>query len=235
MSVAMMNRRSVMLAIPLLAGAYIRKFSAPIVRWAVPVSGSDIDRLLDTIHPELHCRMNHDHNDASFDDWGGSLKWSADDCGHNEGAGAAIKLAVKNGLSYPELMCGCPDSESLIPKVDEALKDPDALDRYAGFGSPSQIAVLKQMLKNGSSFPEVLSSAPDEAVGEVWRRKAMIRFASTLAKKGSLAPATAIATASQWHNCQAFKCLLRHPSEVGRWLQEQRPEKCSQTRTAAHN
>jgi hypothetical protein len=74
------------------------------------------------------------------------------------------------------------------------------------------------MLKRGVPPAEVLASAPDEAVGEAWRTKAMIRFASSLAKKDSLAPAAAIAIGSQWHNCQEFECLLRHPNEVALWL-----------------
>jgi hypothetical protein len=66
--------------------------------------------------------------------WAGSLRWSASDCGHNEGAGAAIKLAVKNGLSYPGMMYGCAASESLVPQIDEAIKNPAALDQYLGHG-----------------------------------------------------------------------------------------------------
>jgi hypothetical protein len=191
------------------------------------VTRSDIDKLLDTTQPETHCQMKHNHNDTSFDNWEGSLKWAAADCGHNEGAGAVIKLAVKNELSYPDLMCGCPESELLIPEVNEVLKNPDALDKYAGEASPSQIANLKDMLKRGVPPAEVLASAPDGAVGEAWRRKAMIRFASTLAKKGSPAPAAAIAVASQWHNCQEFKCLLRYTSEVADWLQSQKMQECA--------
>jgi hypothetical protein len=216
----MINRRTLMCAIPAVAVVCLGRCFGSIPNEAAPLTRSDIDQLLDTTRPETHCQLNHDHNDSSFDDWEGSLKWSASNCGHNEGAGAVIKLAVKYGLSYPELMRGCPESEALIPQVDEILKNPDALDRYAnyGWGSPSQIAQLKAMLKSGSSFTDVLTAAPDQAVGEVWRRKAMMRFASSLARKSSLAPATAIATASQWHNCQAFKSYLRHTSDVANWL-----------------
>jgi hypothetical protein len=219
----MMNRRTLMCAVPLVAACCVTKCFGSAPTGSAPLTRSDIDQLLDTAHPETHCQMNHDHNDSSFDDWEGSLRWSAADCGHNEGAGAAIKVAVKNGLSYPDLMRGCSQSEALIPQVNEILKNPDALDRYAnfGWGSPTQIAQLKSMLKRGSSFTDILTLAPSEAVGEVWRRKAMIRFASALAKGGSLAPATAIATASQWHNCYAFKSLLRHLADVANWLQKQ--------------
>jgi hypothetical protein len=233
----MVSRRDLVFAIPLLVGVCARRSFASIPTQAAPVTRSDLDKLLDTTHPELHCKMNHDHNDTTFDDWEGSLKWSATDCGYNEAAGAVIKLAVKSGLSYPELMCGCPDSERLIPQVNEVLRNPDALDQYAGVGlaSPSQIADLKNMVKRGVPPTEVLASAPEEAVDEVWRRKAMMRFASTLAKRGSLAPATAIATASQWHNCQAFKCLLRHPSEVAHWLQDQRTQECNPAEASVQN
>ena len=124
-----MNRRSLLLAMPLFASASLGRPLMAILSQAGSIARSDIDRLLNTTHPELHCTMNHNHNDTSFDDWEGSLKWSAADCGHNEGAGAVIKLAVKNGLSYPELMCGCPQSEALIPQVEEARKNPDTLDR----------------------------------------------------------------------------------------------------------
>jgi hypothetical protein len=46
----------------------------------------------------------------------------------------------------------------------------------------------------------------------------MMKFAKALAAKGKVAEAVAIATASQWHNCHAFKCLLRHPMEIVAWL-----------------
>lgn len=213
-----MNRRSMILAIPLLAGARIGRLFVCSEKLVGQVRRTDIDRLLDTATPENHCQMQHNHGDNSFDDWEGSLKWSADDCGHNEGAGAVIKLAVRNGLSFPELMRGCPDSESYIPRAEEVMKNPDRLDEYSGLLSSSQLAALKKMLKEAKSAPEVLAEAPEAAAGEAWRRKAMMRFAGALAKKGNLAAATAIATASQWHNCQAFRCLLRHSSEVAEWL-----------------
>jgi hypothetical protein len=218
-----MNRRTLIAALPFWMGMYAAARASLFAQLAEPVSRAQVDSLLDTSHPESHCAMNHDHNARGSDDWAGSLRWSASDCGHNEGAGAAIKLAVKNGLSYPGMMYGCSASESLIPQIDEAIKNPSALDQYLGMASPAQIATVTDMLKQGKSFPEILAVAPDGAVGEVWRRRPMLRFASSLARKGSLAPAVAIATASQWHNCQDFKCLLRHPSEVARWLLEQPP------------
>jgi hypothetical protein len=221
-----MNRRSLLFAIPLFAGAHFGSSLMAILKQGGSIERSDVDELLNTTQPELHCTMNHDHKDTTFDDWERSLKWSAADCGHNEGAGPVIKLAVKNGLSYPELMCGCPQSEALIPQVEEARKDPDTLDRYIGLASSSQIAEVKKMLRQGTPPPEILASSPEETVGEVWRRKAMIRFASTLARKGSVAAGVAIATASQWHNCSEFKCLLRHPNEVGRWLRGQTAQEC---------
>lgn len=218
--VCSVNRRRFIGSISLLLGACAFHSNA-FVGDSPGVTRADIDRLLDTAHPETHCAMHHNHNDTSFDDWKGSLEWSASDCGHNEGAGPIIKLAARNGLAYPEMMYGCSASESLIPQIDEAMKDPDRLDSYIGMASPSQVAEVRKMLKQGKSFVEILTMAPDEAVGEVWRRRATLRFASTLAHRGSLAPAVAIATASQWHNCQAFKCLLRHPNEIAQWLQNQ--------------
>jgi len=216
-----MNRRTLITSLPLWTGmcalARLSLFGEPVE----PVTRAAVDGLLDTGHPESHCAMRHDHNARGSDDWAGSLRWSASDCGHNEGAGAAIKLAVKNGLSYPGMMYGCAASESLIPQIDQAIKNPAALDQYLGMASPSQIAAVRDMLKQGKSFTEILATAPDEAVGEVWRRRPMLGFASSLARKGALAPAVAIAIASQWHNCQEFKCLLRHPNEVARWLQMQ--------------
>jgi hypothetical protein len=213
-----MNRRTLIAALPFWMGMYAAARASLFAQSAEPVSRAQVDSLLDTSHPESHCAMNHDHNARGSDDWAGSLRWSASDCGRNEGAGAAIKLAVKNGLSYPGMMYGCSASESLIPEIDEAIKNPAALDQYLGMASQSQIATMRDMLKQGKSFPEILAVAPDGAVGEVWRRRPMLRFASSLARTGSLVPAVAIATASQWHNCQEFKCLLRHPNEVARWL-----------------
>ncbi len=213
-----MNRRSLIFTIPLLAGAHIPRFLFCFEKLGQQVKRSEIGLLLDTTRPESHCQMQHDHKDNTFDDWEGSLNWSADDCGHNEGASAVIKLGVKNGLSFPELMRGCPDSERYIPQAEEVIENPDRLDQYAAFLGSSQLAALEKMLKDGKPAPEVLAEAPEGAAGEAWRRKAMMRFASALAKNGNLAVATAIATSSQWHNCQAFRCLLRHPNEVGNWL-----------------
>ena len=212
-----MNRRTLLFAIPLLATARLEIFASPA---QTKVSESDIDRLLDTTYPERHCQMEHDHSVSTFDDWEGSLKWSSEDCGHNEGSGPVIRLAVENGLSYPALMRGCPQSEEFIPEVEEARKNPDTLDRYSGWVSPSQLATLKQMFRDRRPIPEILAAAPEKAVGEAWRRRAMMRFAAELSKKDSLPPAAAIATASQWHNCHAFKCLLRHPNEICDWLKK---------------
>jgi hypothetical protein len=104
------------------------------------------------------------------------------------------------------------------------MKDPSTLDQYLGLASASQIAALRTMLTQRKNFAEILASLSDDEadiVGEVWRRRAMLRFASVLVHAGSIAPAVAVATASQWHNCHAFECLLRHPNEVARWLQMQ--------------
>jgi len=217
----LVNRRTLIGALPLWAGLHAPASRLLFGESQDLVTRAELDRLLDTGHPENHCAMRHDHSAQGSDDWAAALGWSASDCGHNEGAGAAIKLAVSNGLSYPAMMHGCAASESLIPPIDEAIKNPAALDQYLGMASPSQIAAVRDMLKRGKSFTEILATAPDEAVGEVWRRRPMLRFACSLARKGNLAPAVAIAIASQWHNCQEFKCLLRHLNEVARWLQTQ--------------
>jgi hypothetical protein len=134
-------------AIPLLAGARIGKSIFFFEETSDQVKRSDLDLLLDTSSPEDHCQMHHDHKDDNFNDWERSLKWSADDCGHNEGVGPVIKLAVKNGLSFPELMRGCPDSERYIPPAEEVIENPDELDQYAGLLSSSQLATPKKMLK----------------------------------------------------------------------------------------
>ena len=212
-----MTRRTLMISIPLLVGAHLVE-SKCVFAAGNTVTRADIDKLLDTKDPENHCGEKHDHSDDSFDDWKGSLEWSAQDCGHNEGAGPIVRVAVANGLSYPELMLGCPDTESAIPIVEQAMKDPATLDNYLRLMPQDKAAALKQALKEGKSPTDILAMAPEDAVGEAWRRKAMMKFAKTLAAKGKVAPATAIATASQWHNCHAFKCLLRHPGEIASWL-----------------
>jgi hypothetical protein len=187
------------------------------------VTRADVDRLLNTKNPIAHCTQRHNHADDNFEDWRGSLAWSASDCGHNEGAAAVLKLAAGNGLSYPELMTGCRETEDEISIVDQAMKDPSKLD-YALRGLPGEKRnELKDAIKHGNSFVEILVKAVDAqggevAVGEVWRRRAMMRFASKLAVNGKSVPATAIAVASQWHNCHAFRCLLRHTPEVALWL-----------------
>jgi hypothetical protein len=231
----LINRRTLIGALPLWVGLHAAVSHALFGESRDLVTRAELDRLLDTGHPESHCAMRHDHSAHGSDDWAGSLRWSASDCGHNEGAGPAIKLAVRNGLSYPAMMYGCAASESLIPQINEAIKNPAALDQYLGMASPSQIAAVRDMLKQGKSFTEILVTAPDEAVGEVWRRKPMLRFACSLARKGKLAPAVAIAIASQWHNCQEFKCLLRHPNEIARWLQTQAIVAIGQVPSVCHN
>jgi hypothetical protein len=77
------------------------------------------------------------------------------------------------------------------------IENPDELDQYAGLLSSSQLATLKKMLKEKKPAAEILAEAPEPAVGEAWRRKAMMRFARSLAKSENLAVAVAIATASQ--------------------------------------
>jgi hypothetical protein len=77
-----MNRRSMIIAIPLLAGAHVGKSLFFFGKTSDQVKRSDIDLLLDTSSPENHCLMHHDHKDDRFNDWERSLKWSADDCGH---------------------------------------------------------------------------------------------------------------------------------------------------------
>jgi hypothetical protein len=183
-----------------------------------------VDALLNTKNPTAHCIAQHNHADDSFDDWRGSLVWAAADCGHNDGAFAVLKLAAANGLAYPELMKGCRETEAEISTVDQALKDPSKLDYALGVLPGEKINELKDAIKHGESFVGTLVKAVDVpggdvAVGEVWRRKAMMTFASKLAVSGKSAPATAIAVASQWHNCQTFRCLLRHTAEISQWLQ----------------
>ena len=217
-----MNRRSFTTVLPFFAGVYSTDRNFLLGDAKETITRSDVDRLLDTKDSERHCGESHNHRDRRFDDWEGSLRWSASDCGHNEGAGVVIKLAVSNGLRYPDIVYGCAASERLVPRIDEAMKDPDTLDQYLGLASASQIAAIKTMLKQRKNFAEILatlSADRAEIIGEVWRRRAMLRFASVLTYAGSITPAVAIATASQWHNCHAFECLLRHPNEVVRWLQ----------------
>ena len=59
----------------------------------------------------------------------------------------------------------------------------------------------------------------DVVAGNVWKRRDMMFFAVDLAHRGALPVAVAIATASQWHNCHAFKWLLMHPNQTAAWLQ----------------
>jgi hypothetical protein len=117
-----MNRRSLIFTIPLLAGARIGRSLFCFERTDDQVKRSDIDLLVDTSSPENHCLMHHDHRDDSFNDWERSLKWSANDCGHNEGAGPVIKLAGKNGLSFPELMRAVPTLSAISPRQRKSLR-----------------------------------------------------------------------------------------------------------------
>src|SRR5437868_5569569 len=103
----LLSRRSLIGLLPLLVEAFPRELFSQ----ARTVTRADVDKLLDTSTPIAHCNQKHYHGDDSFDDWRGSLTWSASDCGHNEGAAAALKAAAQNGLSYPELMQGCSESE----------------------------------------------------------------------------------------------------------------------------
>ena len=147
-----------------------------------------------------------------------------------------FSLAVRHKLSYPDLMLGCPQTEQIVPRIDELMKDPGFVDRLlelipkdkAALIAPDQITALRSAIKEGKSFIEILKMVPNEVLGEVWRRNSMMRFAQTLARSGNIIPATAIATASQWHNCHGFRCLLRHPNDVGLWLQQ--PERIAAKR-----
>jgi hypothetical protein len=214
----MLTRRSAMRFFLSAVGAQIVGATFVFAKGDAVVTRADVNKLLDTADPENHCGERHDHSDNSFDDWKGSLEWSARDCGHNEGAAPVIRLAVANGLSYPGFMRDCPDTENAIPIVEKAMKDPATLDDYLRLIPQDKAVALKQALKDGKSPAEILVLAPEDVIGEAWRRVAMMKFAKALSTQGKIAPAVAIATASQWHNCHAFKCLLRHPGEIVVWL-----------------
>lgn len=214
----MLTRRSAIKFFLSIVGAQLVGAKVVFAKGDVVVTRADVDKLLNTVDPENHCGERHDHSDNSFDDWKGSLEWSARDCGHNEGAAPVIRLAVANGLSYPEFMRDCPDTENAIPIVEKAMNDPATLDDYLRLIPQDKAVALKQALKDGKSPAEILAMAPEDVVGEAWRRVAMMKFAKSLAVKEKSAQAVAIATASQWHNCHAFKCLLRHPREIACWL-----------------
>jgi hypothetical protein len=128
-------------------------------------SEAEFGQYLDIVNPENHCQENHNHSDNSYDDWYQSLVWSAGDTGHNEGAEAAVGIALEVGLQI----------------------DP------------------------------TIANAAGSVVGELWKRRDMMAFAKDVAKV-NLFPAMDIALASQWHNCHAFKAILRHPVEVAGWL-----------------
>ena len=212
-----LNRRSFLWQLSIVTLAHCR-FPEPLSAASGSVTQAEVAKFIDINTPEKHCVQRHDHTLNTFDDWRGSLTWASVDCGHNEGAAAVLKVAVSEGLSYPELMRGCAETESQIPHVDEIMRNPDALDRFAWRIPPEQAARIKDAIRAGKSFTDILVMAPDEAVGEVWRRNAMIRFARAVSVRGEAAVAVAIATASQWHNCQAFRSLLRHTNDVATWL-----------------
>lgn len=75
-----------------------------------------------------------------------------------------------------------------------------------------------RLAANGSlGLPDNAAGATGALLGNLWKRREMISFAKEAAKAGN-AQATAIAISCQWHNCQAFACLLAHPAEVRTWL-----------------
>jgi hypothetical protein len=77
---------------------------------------------------------------STYPIWRGSLAWASGDCGHNETAAAVLEVAVAKGLSYPELLHGCTQTESEIPQVDRIMRDPDAIDQFAWRIFPQQAA-----------------------------------------------------------------------------------------------
>lgn len=220
-----MSRRMILKYLPF-AGSYVCRFGLPIrALTSTSVRIDDLKCYLDTAAPEKHCTEKHDHTDNTFDDWRGVLAWSDANCGYNEGAAAVVAVAVEYGLSYPDLMLGCIETENLIPRVDRALKDPAYLKSELSrvpprYLSPEDASKIEQAVSDGKSFTEILLMAPPPAAGHVWRRKAMLRFARTLVRKGKVVQATAIASSSQWHNCVAFRCLLRHSDDVVVWLSQ---------------
>jgi alkylhydroperoxidase family enzyme len=84
-------------------------------------------------------------------------------------------------------------------------------------GAGTALAICAKAGLN-ASLPEPVANLLGGAAGNLWRRREMIRFASDVAKKGHGVEATAIAVAGQWHNCHAFRALVRHQSDVQNWL-----------------
>jgi hypothetical protein len=104
---------------------------------------------------------------------------------------------------------GCPWQELL----DWATKD-EGFNEGAAAGA--EIA-----LQYGFSLPAQIAHLGGAALADVWHRSAMMQFAVLVAKSGQPLVGTAIAIASQWNNCHAFKCLVFHSPEVTAWLLQQ--------------
>jgi|GEM_PF-6623872 hypothetical protein len=79
-------------------------------------------------------------------------------------------------------------------------------------------AVISLALQYGLHISGLPADLAGDAVGEIWKRRDMMAFAKDIAKGGFIIQATTIAVASQWHNCHAFRCLLRHTPETAEWL-----------------
>ena len=79
-------------------------------------------------------------------------------------------------------------------------------------------AVIQLALKYGLNIDGLPADLAGDVVGEIWKRRDMMAFGKDIAKGGFIIQATTIAVASQWHNCHAFRALLRHTPEVANWL-----------------
>jgi hypothetical protein len=79
-------------------------------------------------------------------------------------------------------------------------------------------AIVNLALQYGLQLPPLPSQIIGDGVGEIWKRREMMAFAKGIARTGHIVQAASIAIASQWHNCHAFRCLLRHTNDVVGWL-----------------
>ena len=126
-------------------------------------------------------------------------------------------------LTNPENHCNQDHDHSALPWPLPSCPWEDALDWAMGdhgFNEGAEEAG-RIAVQYGLGLPEGVAGLIGQGLGNVWDRCNMMHFAVDVAKSGNVEPATAIAVLSQWHNCQALRCLAFHAGEIGDWLAQQ--------------
>jgi len=122
-------------------------------------------------------------------------------------------------IASPERHCNQNHDHFAVPTSLDTNKLLDWSLNDTGFNEAAG-PVLRVLLALGMDVP-VAGPIVDVVAGNLWKRNMMMSLAIELANTGQLPLGVLIATASQWHNCHAFKWLIAHPDQTAKWLLQQ--------------